>query len=345
MDAPTRPVTQKDLAKALGLSQPTISMALKGDHRIPAATQQQVAVAAAAMGYKPSSAGSALAFHRHNRTERPRMTSIGWLNFWPSRKEYDAFREFSEYFAGASEAAEKLGYHLDEFRTEGRMKASRLYSILEARGIRGLLLPPHRAVPALRDFDWSPFSIVKFGRSRNHPNCHMASSDQLYNAILAYNTVKLRGYRRIGFISENLENWFFDAGYLKAQQNEAPHERLPILYIDQNRLADMKPVLTQWIKEHRPDALITCLHSIPPLLKACGLSIPGDIAFATTSILDGGADTGIDQNPRQIGRVAMLSLISLLHDNQTGIPESPQEILVKGKWVDGWTLPDRAVPV
>ncbi len=52
-------------------------------------------------------------------------------------------------------------------------------------------------------------------------------------------------------------------------------------------------------------------------------------------------DAGIDQNPEEIGRVTTLAAISLIHDSDLGIPEFIREILVRGKWVDGKSLPFR----
>ncbi len=62
------------------------------------------------------------------------------------------------------------------------------------------------------------------------------------------------------------------------------------------------------------------------------------------SILDGGADTGIDQQPEEIGRVGLLVLTSLINDNARGVPRISREILVEGAWVDGSSLPRRADP-
>ena len=53
-------VTSRDVARLAGVSQPTVSRALRGDVRISAATQAKVAQAARALGYVPSELGRSL---------------------------------------------------------------------------------------------------------------------------------------------------------------------------------------------------------------------------------------------------------------------------------------------
>jgi hypothetical protein len=69
--------------------------------------------------------------------------------------------------------------------------------------------------------------------------------------------------------------------------------------------------------------------------------VPDDVGLAALSVLDGDADAGIYQNPEEIGRVALLFVISLIHDNEHGVPPIFRQIVVEGKWADGKTLPAR----
>ena len=58
-------------------------------------------------------------------------------------------------------------------------------------------------------------------------------------------------------------------------------------------------------------------------------------------MLDGNADAGIDQNPEEIGRVGLLTLVALVNDHDCGVPLNSRQILVEGTWVDGSSLPRR----
>ena len=100
-------------------------------------------------------------------------------------------------------------------------------------------------------------------------------------------------------------------------------------------------LLTSWLKREKPDAILTDHRSLPDLLKTCGYRVPDDIGLAATTILDCPIDAGIYQNPEEIGYVAALVAMSLIHDNSRGEPAIQREVLIKGRWVNGTTLPQR----
>lgn len=60
-------VTSFDVAKLAGVSQPTVSRALRGDSRVAEKTRAAVEAAAKSLGYVPSAAGRALSLGRTNR--------------------------------------------------------------------------------------------------------------------------------------------------------------------------------------------------------------------------------------------------------------------------------------
>ncbi len=94
-------------------------------------------------------------------------------------------------------------------------------------------------------------------------------------------------------------------------------------------------------KKARPDAILTDHPQIPQMLAKAGRNVPEDIGLAATTVRDTPIDAGIDQNPEEIGRVATLVVISLIHENDQGIQSTPREILVHGKWRNGESLPAR----
>jgi DNA-binding LacI/PurR family transcriptional regulator len=244
------------------------------------------------------------------------------------------------YWRGAEATALQSGYHLDEFKVSGGVSLPRLEKIITARGIRGILLPPHPFRMDWAVFNWGRFSVVRFGRSIESLPFHLVTADHVANTILAFNAIRARGCQRIGMaLQQNRRHLLLDAGFLKAQLDVPEKQRLPMCLLDES--ADMQPQFERWLKKHRPDAVFTEMPQIRDMLGRAGLRVPEDIGMAANSVLDGHADAGIDQNPEEIGRVAMLLLISLMHDNDRGIPPIPHELLVKGKWVDGSTLPPR----
>jgi LacI family transcriptional regulator len=88
--------------------------------------------------------------------------------------------------------------------------------------------------------------------------------------------------------------------------------------------------------------VLTVVGEVKTMLHDCGVRVPEDTGLASLNVLDSQIDAGINQNAEEIGRVAVLTLISLIQDNDRGIPPIPREILIKGRWVDGSSLPQRA---
>ena len=109
----------------------------------------------------------------------PICAGIAWINAWPKPDDLRKHREFDFYWKGAYAAADKFGYRLEEFQLGRDMSPHRLHQILSTRGIRGLLLPPHHIVPDWKDFPWSEYSVVRFGRSVQHPDTHLVTADQV----------------------------------------------------------------------------------------------------------------------------------------------------------------------
>ncbi|HEY3560211.1 MAG TPA: LacI family DNA-binding transcriptional regulator [Kribbella sp.] len=60
-------VTSRDVARLAGVSQPTVSRALRDDPKLSAATKQRVREAAATLGYSPNAIGRALSIGRSTR--------------------------------------------------------------------------------------------------------------------------------------------------------------------------------------------------------------------------------------------------------------------------------------
>jgi LacI family transcriptional regulator len=343
----SRPVRIRDIAEAVGVSQMTVSLALRNSTRISEARRREVREAARRMGYRPNAMASMLAHFRHGHKTKPVQAAIAWVNLMhePEKLRRD-YKEFDRYWEGAIATAEKLGYHLDEIVCNKGMTAAALQKILTARGIDGVLLPPlltNTELPKGWDeFNWDLFSVVRFGRSRYNLSTHLVTADQTANTILAFEKIFSLGYQRIGMVQDEMgSRMFFDSGFLKAQLL-APHAlRLPICMLDFRNSSQAHAQFNQWLNEETPDAIFTSTPHLPDMLKRAGFQIGDDIGVATSTILDGKVDAGIYQNPEEIGRVAVLQLLSMMHDGERGIPEINREVLVEGSWVDGSSLPRR----
>ncbi|MGD9417340.1 MAG: LacI family DNA-binding transcriptional regulator [Verrucomicrobiota bacterium JB025] len=339
-------ITLRDIGKAIGVSHSTVSLALRNHPRISETMRNKVHETAQKMGYTPDPMLAALATYRRNKSDKPITSSLAWINAWPDPKDLRAHLEFDCYWKGATKSAKKFGYRLEEFRLDSNFSPRRLHQILSTRGIRGILLPPHRIQPDWQDFPWENYSVVRFGRTVHTPACHVVTADQVANTILAYEEIYRRGYRRIGFVAPNAElkrnGIIFELGYLGGQRLFDDAAKLPpLLFTRATPQEERQILLKNWIKEHKPDAIFTSLTELPDMLAKENLRVPEDIALAATTILDTTITAGINQHPEEIGRVGLLMLNSMINDGSRGIPEIFRQILVEGCWVDGSSLPPK----
>jgi LacI family transcriptional regulator len=351
-EPPPRRVSLRDIAKMMGVSHVTISLALRDSPQVSAKLTAEVKRKAEELGYRPDPMLNALSNYSRSKGNPAFQATVAWINGWKDPSELRGYEEFDAYWNGADLAARKLGYQLEEFRIGAEYSSHRLDQILSARGIRGLLLPPHNLQPEWKDFPWEKYFIVKFGRSLHQPKTHLTTADQVLNTVLAFEKMKERGYRRIGFVTTEpymkVHGHLFEAGFLIAQQSVDAKQRLPVLSLVGLNATQAVAPLTAWVKKHRPDAICTDVKWILALIGKAGLRVPEDIAVAATTVLDTGIDSGINQHPEEIGRVGMLLLNSIINDGAIGIPTIFRQTMVEGAWVDGTSLPwkttDRATP-
>ncbi|MES2477146.1 MAG: LacI family DNA-binding transcriptional regulator [Verrucomicrobiota bacterium] len=336
-------VSLRDIAKLVGVSHVTVSLALRDNPQVSAAMREKIKKVADEVGYRPDPMLSALSSYRRSKASASFRSVIGWLNAWKDPDQLRGYEEFDAYWNGAYQAAEKLGYRLEEFRLGNGCSPARLHQILSARGIRGLLLPPHSKHPDWGDFPWDSYFVVKFGRSLHQPQTHLATADQVLNTVTAFEKMMELGYQRIGFVTNEpylrVHGHLFEAGFVIAQHSVEKSRQLPVLSLVGLNADQTTKHLRAWVKKHKPDAIFSDIRQIRSLLDKAALNVPEDVALATTTLIDTGVDSGIDQHPEEIGRVGMLLLNSIINDRAIGTPQIFRQVLVEGSWVAGSSMP------
>lgn len=318
-------------------------MALRNSQEISPSTRERVKKAAEALGYRPNPLAVGMAHFRQNSKVKPVAAAMAWLNAWPESRAMRRLREFDLYWQGAGRTAENFGYRLEEFVVSERLPLPRIENILLTRNIRGILIPPQRgAAPIWDKIRWENFSVVSISRRTEPPFPHVVTSAQANNAMLAFDRMRGLGYKRIAFAGPLARQRMWGAGFALAQAEMPPGSHIPPFLVPGEEFANSGQKLREWIQRYEPDAILTEYQALPDLLQRIGIRVPEDIGLAATSVLDEPEiDAGIYQNSEEIGRVAALTLISLIHDHDRGMPRIHREILVKGKWLDGKSLPPR----
>lgn len=328
-------------------------MALHNNSKIPPKRRQAVQRIAREMGYIPDPFLSGLAAYRRGRVSVKDHGVLAWVNHWKQPEYLYQFKEFRDYWRGASKVASRFGYRLDEVRWESDCTPKRFERILLARGIEGILVPPHHDLLDWEDFDWSKFSVIKFGLSVPNPDSNLVTSDVFRAMVMAVKKIYEYGYRRIGLVvnkefNERLGGNFL-SGFFYAQEllglKPAIVPLLTILTIrDQDDLEKQKDLLRQWLVRNKPEAILTSDIEVPRMVREIGFRVPQDIAIAGTSTLDIPVEAGIDQRPDVIGRLAVEMLVKQINLSERGEPIDPCRILVESRWKDGSSLPTKVGP-
>ena len=257
---------------------------------------------------------------------------------------------FEGYWRGASEVAERFNYRLEECRVGPEAPLSEVSRSLVADGVQAMLVAPLEIEGVTPEWEdprqWADFSAVRLGHTSRFPAFHIVTPDQSGNTRLAFNRIQEHGYRRIGFVASRhaAQHLLFKAGFLLAQFEVDARLRIPPLVLDQQTPDQGRSALLKWLDGSGPDAILTDLPIVRTLLAADGYRVPQDIGVAACSVAPGKNDAGIFENAEEIGRVAVLTVLSMMHNDARGIPQTRRQILVEGNWVDGSTLPPRAEP-
>jgi LacI family transcriptional regulator len=198
-------------------------------------------------------------------------------------------------------------------------------------------------------FDWSKFSLMRFGLSVRYPDSNLVTSDHQRAVVMAIQKMHEYGYQRIGLVMSEISDcsWGgnYSGGFAWAQKLLELNSALPPMKKNPQRsakgIAGYKTALDRWMKKYQPDAILNYLAEVPAYLRELGYRIPQDVAVAGTSVCDIPVDTGIDQRSYVIGQIAAGMLIKQIGLNERGEPPAPVRILVESRWQDGKTLPSR----
>lgn len=333
-----RRITQKDIAKHLGISQVTVSRALARNPLVPLPLQDSVQKVAKQLGYKPDPVLSWLSSYRQSCTPIDRGQTLAWivgpgdLNTMP-------------WYHGAVERAPHYGYRVRPFNPNGpNLTLDRMMKVIYNQGISGLIIPPRTQPYSQFKIDLTKFCAVTIGYTLREPNIDRVITDHYINMGVIYRKLVEYGYRRIGYVYNKENDQRLDGRELSAfiyQQEQHPDmPRIPALSMINGKDETIDEVVPPWITQWQPDVIICHSLYIPEICKRMGLRIPKDIGIVTTMVSPHLDDerSGINQLTYEAGILAVDTLVSLLRNNERGIPAHPRTIMINGTWMDGRTI-------
>jgi LacI family transcriptional regulator len=303
-------------------------------------TAKRVWEAAAAAGYRPNPlAGAVMSEIRRSRglTFRGGLAAI---DLDEADRPEPALRFHQALIDGARRRATELGYKLQLFLV-GRqgVELSRLDTILQSRGIQGVLVLPAWREPDLSRLDWSRYAGIYTDYMIEHPALHAVCCDHFRSIVNVLQRLERMGYRRPGLFlqrqqDERLQHRW-EGGFLAHQRNHGQGTGVPPLIMEE---IDRKLFL-RWHARHRPDVVIGHTPTAIDWLADAGLPVPGAVGFFSLNLtLHPRPCAGLDLQPRMLGGRGIEMLIAQLQRNERGIPDRASTAMIPGSWVDGPTL-------
>jgi DNA-binding LacI/PurR family transcriptional regulator len=331
----------KAIAAEAGCSVMTVSLALRDHPKISESTRTRIRDVANRLGYRPNPMVATLM--THIRSSRPAQYQAN-LAFLTSHRIFSMRWVHNDIYRGVLKRAESLGFLVDIFYLDDYADhPGRLERILRSRNIQGVIISPLWESGSLEQLGWAEWSPAAVGYSLLAPRITRVSHHQFQGTELILETLRKKGYRRIGMamdkIVDDKVNHAFTSAVAGFQLRHPEEERVPVLYWDGNW--DPKE-LRHWLDTYKPQAVIGHDGLIDHLNKI-GVDIPGDVAFAHINLpaqIGKWRPSGLNQNWELVGEAVVDSVVAQIHRNERGIPEVPKTILVDGDWVEGDTTPD-----
>jgi DNA-binding LacI/PurR family transcriptional regulator len=321
----------RDVARALGVSLMTVSLALRNSPRVSVKTREKVHKVAEQLGYRPDPEVARLMSRLRQVGGRKSKATIALVDF-SMREPGTGDGYFNQVLLGAQERAEALGFQVMQAML-GEMKCGvpRLLHILYNRGVTGiLLLPPRLPLVLPQQLDWSKFAVVSTTYAISPHLVNRVVPHQFIDMCRALRRLEGAGFKRIGIF---FETDFEERTLYQFTAAITLLGRADWIYRTRSRHELPVNEVRDWIEARRPEIILApFVEQLHPLLeKLPGAIRPRLYSLGVTNL------EGIpcwEQRPRAIGAYGINLLVGMIHNSEFGLPESPATTMLHGFFRD-----------
>jgi LacI family transcriptional regulator len=343
-------VTLSDIARKVGYSKNTVSLALRGDAQIPPATRERIRHVANALGYQPNAVVSHLMAQLRSSQAARFQAKLALVN---ANRDPNALRQhptIPTYVEGCERRAARLGYGFDRFWLhDPAMRAETWLRVLHTRNIKGIILVglmDQNRLPAHLRPVWENFPTVVTGVRTREPALSFSCVDHHNLVLAAFENALALGYTRPALVLDDVIDRLverrFSAGFVTAQEALPQSRRLPV-FRQVNQAWQNPKVFHAWLDRHKPDVLFTLYNVVFDWLKAAGRRVPADIGVIQLEWRAARPEiAGMNQHNDITGEAAVDLVVSQIHNNEHGVPAFPRATLIGATWMDGTTVRNAA---
>jgi DNA-binding LacI/PurR family transcriptional regulator len=326
-------ITQRTLAKRLGLTQSSVSLALRGHSSIPAATRRRVERLAAETGYRRDLLVSGLALRRWS-------TPIGGLAYLGCEVA-GGDPAGDDYWQAVRGRCRHLGLNL-QYVPPTRRQDVHLGAMLENAGVRGLVVGQDtREQPGWR-VDWARFAVVHCGLYAVPESGDVIAADLFAAVAGACRAMQCRGYQRIAVLMPT-RTWAMSeqllAAAMVALERSLGDPRRLAVWVGR---ATERERMYAWLRRRRPQAVLGYGDGMLEELKRAGFNLPfAALACGERRV----AAAGMVVPFQAIGSEAVDLLVEKLRHGAVGQVSGRRIHLVAMPWRDGDSLPNDTIGV
>ncbi|GEM_PF-4401412 len=339
-----KPPSMATIAAKAGVHKMTVSRALNGSGRISPETKERILKLAEELGYTKNNlvanVMSTVALGRYNEHSVP----LVFLNDVESDLAEKGNRTIKRLMAAATDRAAEHGFNVEVMRyRDGTVSQKRLNTIIEARGIQGVLINSGRMEPAELHLNCDRLAVVTLGNGfSNQKKFHRVQSDIYQMLKTTIDQLNSRGYQRVGMIlnADTYPDYHdISKSVFLLHQADQPHKnKVKIL---EKGWSLTKEEFLKWFWKQKPDAIIS--YQLQPLkwLRKEGISVPEDVGFAMVTLSEEARSehvSGMHFDKGLLAAIGVDILIRYLLSSSIGMPNMPQRHLLSGTWIPGETL-------
>lgn len=330
----------RDIAKQLGLSPATVSLALAGRPVVAEATRIRIQKKAAEMGYRKNPLVAALMRSRRSHCPNAYSPVLAYLNLYPERDGHKTSL-LPDYFPAAAREAKRMGFRLERFWVrDPAISQQRLCDMLYARGIGGVLVGACPTDGFELSLDWSRFCWTSLTLAPRMPAVDYVGSDHFSIMSETLRHVIDRGGQRIGLMMRHsgtcavAHAWM--GAYFAEMHDAFPGQKLMDPFEEDQWTV---PAIRRWLRRVKPQAVVGVIDAPRwAILREAATVIPQKLKVCSVVVKDQTPElTGMREDIESVAVLAVRHLVFLAQGNETGVPPVPRSIRIPGVWNPGVT--------
>lgn len=337
-------VTIATIAKLVGTSANTVSLALRDSKRISSAKREYIQGVAKKLGYESNPYHSEV-MRRIRRGTRA-GENIALFNLHPSPHSLKTDPSMSRLIEGVRSRAKATDHSLTELWLGDRSTSpARVQRILDTRSIRaGIIIGASMQRPTFHHYRklWQNNVCANLAIRTLDPELPFSCVDHYMLILDAIMELSRRGYTRPALlITKQIEQWVdfrFHAAMQVGQELIMRTSTIPeFTECNEPPGSGMPCTFGAWFDRYQPDSILTFFPEVRDWILAMNRRVPEDVGIVLMDRLPRGHDFAhMDQHMATVGMNGVDLLTSLLLARNS---EHPYKLIHnRASWVDGPTV-------